>query len=262
MEEEAVDFVKLPASMQTCLRLPVQLQPDATPLMERRSTAETAAIFNELIAQLQDASEELDIHKRPSITEGTQADAHHHRNQDSVSQENHVTHTNHTSVVPDPVMCDRDVAGSDAHETASPTHHTDSPELQNDKKSKGLIKQITSPFRLRRRTSLDTSSEDSGTYPRPLKRKMSLPEAVIHSTIPRSLGDGRSLSSDLVPPSVGSSVTSLDGLYSHYQRSSVMGGGLSEPVTSALRVMVTLSTNKECLPTLISYICLPKCVSR
>ena len=258
-----MDFVKLPASMQTCLRLPVQLQPDASPLMERRSTAETAAIFNELIAQLQGASEELEL---PSHTGGSQTNGYHHRNKDNVSPENDVAKTSPAGVLPDPVMCDGDDTGSDAHETVDTAGPARQREIQNDKKTKGSklgvgIKRITSPFRLRRRTSLDTSSEDSESYRSPLKRKMSLPEAVIQSALPRSLSGGRSLSSDLVPPSASSSVTSLDGLYVHYQRSGVEGG-MSEPVTSALRVMVTLSTNKECLPTLISYICLPKCVSR
>lgn len=35
-----------------------------------------------------------------------------------------------------------------------------------------------------------------------------------------------------------------------------------DPVTKSLELMVTLSSNKECLSTLVSYICMPKCESR
>ena len=35
-----------------------------------------------------------------------------------------------------------------------------------------------------------------------------------------------------------------------------------DPVTNSLEQMVTLSRNKECLSTLVSYICMPKCESR
>lgn len=46
------------------------------------------------------------------------------------------------------------------------------------------------------------------------------------------------------------------------QSSTSQAEGVSEPVFAALKLLVLLSGNKECLSTLVSYMCLPKCVSR
>ena len=40
------------------------------------------------------------------------------------------------------------------------------------------------------------------------------------------------------------------------------GSRQGDPVTNSLDLMVTLSRNKECLSTLVSYVCMPKCESR
>lgn len=41
-----------------------------------------------------------------------------------------------------------------------------------------------------------------------------------------------------------------------------VGSRQGDPVTNSLDLMVTLSRNKECLSTLVSYVCMPKCETR
>lgn len=221
--EKAEDFVKLPKTMQNCLRHSVDLQPDTSPLVQKRSMAETNAIFNELIEQLQDASEELEPVKDGG---GSRVDAAQLRNQSDAPPEGHMN-GNLTSAPPEgQVTSDKNIAGAE----------------------------ISFPPRLQRRTSLDFNAHQQG----PVKRKMSLPEVVIPSSIPSSLRGGSS--NDLIAASTSSSAVSLED--SRYQRMNVVEGGKSGPVIGALKVMVSLSTNKECLPHLLSYVCLPKCVTR
>lgn len=222
--EKAEDIVKLPKTMQNCLRHSVDLQPDTSPLVQKRSMAETNAIFNELIEQLQNASEELE-----PVRDGgeSRVDAAQLRNQSDAPPEDRMN-GNLTNAPPEGQgTSDKNIPGAE----------------------------MSFPPRLQRRTSLDCNPQQQG----PVKRKMSLPEAVIpSSSIPSSLRGGSS--NDLVAASASSSAMSLED--SRYQRMNVVEGGKLGPVVGALKVMVSLSTNKECLPSLISYVCLPKCVTR
>ena len=218
--------------MQNCVRHSVPLQPDTSPLVQKRTMAETNAIFNELIEQLQNASEELE----PLSPGGgnhvhgaqlkNQSDAPPD-NQSDAPPDNHMN-GNHTSAPPEgQVTCDTNVTSKPGTE-------------------------ISSPAKLQRRTSLDSDPQHQG----PVKRKMSLPE--VQSSIPSYLRG--SSSNDLIAASTSSSAMSLEDV--RYQRINVVEGGQSGPVVGALKVMVSLSTNKECQPNLISYVCLPKCVTR
>ena len=222
--EKAEDIVKLPKTMQNCLRHSVDLQPDTSPLVQKRSMAETNAIFNELIEQLQNASEELEPVRDGG---GSRVDAAQLRNQSDAPPEDRMN-GNLTNAPPEGQgTSDKNIPGAE----------------------------MSFPPRLQRRTSLDCNPHQQG----PVKRKMSLPEAVIpSSSIPSSLRGGSS--NDLVAASASSSAMSLED--SRYQRMNVVEGGKLGPVVGALKVMVSLSTNKECLPSLISYVCLPKCVTR
>ena len=117
-------------------------------------------------------------------------------------------------------------------------------------------------------------------------RKRSLPE--IHtnsasSTPATTPTFQRTSSSDDVPlPHGESSVTSFDNQTNQLskQQSPLLSpppltqapptapptGRVSSPqgntVTNSLERMITLSRNTECLPTLVSYICMPKCEAR
>ena len=202
--------------------------------------AETNAIFNELIEQLQNASEELEplspgggnhvhgaqLKNQSDAPPDNQSDAPPN-NQSDAPPDNHMN-GNHTSAPPKgQVTCDTNVTSKPGTE-------------------------ISSPAKLQRRTSLDSDPHHQG----PVKRKMSLPE--VQSSIPSYLRG--SSSNDLIAASTSSSAMSLEDV--RYQRINVVEGGQSGPVVGALKVMVSLSTNKECQPNLISYVCLPKCVTR
>ena len=195
--------------MQNSVCHSVPLQPDTSPLVQKRTMAETNAIFNELIEQLQNASEELEP---LSSRGGNHVHGAQLKNHSDAPPDNHVN-GNHTSAPPEEISF--------------------SPKLQ-------------------RRTSLDSDPHHQG----PVKRKMSLPE--VQSSIPSYLRG--SSSNDLIAGSTSSSAMSLEDV--GYQRMNVVEGGQSGPVVGALKVMVSLSTNKECQPNLISYVCLPKCVTR
>ena len=113
------------------------------------------------------------------------------------------------------------------------------------------------------------------------KRKMSLPNIDVgassssSSSPPRPRGvllSGGASSIELASHTT-SNTSSLEALYSQFTSQHATSQtqtllrrlpepALLEPVTNALKIMVTLSSNKECLPTLISYLCLPKCVQR
>ena len=54
------------------------------------------------------------------------------------------------------------------------------------------------------------------------------------------------------PSESSAALVSLDGEESE----------MAEPLTKALKLMVWLSRNKECLGTLVPYICLPKFMSK
>lgn len=210
--------------MQNCVRHSVPLQPDTSPLVQKRTMAETNAIFNELIEQLQNASEELEP---LSSGGGNHVHGAQLKNQSDAPPDNHVN-GNHTSAPPEEqVTCDKNVTSKPGAE-------------------------ISFTPKLQRRTSLDSDPHHQG----PVKRKMSLPE--VQSSIPSYLRG--SSSNDLIAGSTSSSAMSLEDV--RYQRMNVVEGGQSGPVVGALKVMVSLSTNKECQPNLISYICLPKCVTR
>ena len=113
-------------------------------------------------------------------------------------------------------------------------------------------------------------------------RKRSLPE--IHtnsasSTPATTPTFQRTSSTDNVPlPHGEPSVTSFDNQTNQSSKLSPLlsppltqasppttgrvGSRSSDPVTNSLELMVTLSRNKECLSTLVSYICMPKCEAR
>ncbi len=104
---------------------------------------------------------------------------------------------------------------------------------------------------------------ENGQEIRNRRRKLSLPESGVNRVFSRSSSGGSGSEFDAT-----SSCASMDALYMSHSGSMTLtyqngtGAATSDPVANALRVMVTLSSNKECLSTLVSYICLPKCISK
>ncbi len=125
---------------------------------------------------------------------------------------------------------------------------------------------ISLPFK-HQSGSFDTGSKpdvrENGQEIRHRRRKLSVPEAGVHRVFSRTSSGG---SASEFGPTL--SCASAEELYLSHSRSAVLkshngtGSLLSDPISNSLRLMVTLSSNKECLSTLVSYICLPKCMSR
>ena len=163
-----------------------------------------------------------------------------------------------------------------------------SPEPHSTKKPSGSKRRFKSQFKLRL-GSIGNKSDLKARKSKEramLKRKMSLPDVHINATtVHKPLSHGVSTDHALTSATPDSSMTSLDTLLLQQYRSKESAGGIprspqrvpvnpvnsvnshkgrgrSDPVANALKLMVTLSSNKECHSTLISYICLPKCVSR
>ena len=204
--------LRVSESLRNQLRLSKQLQPDSSPLMEKRTREETEAIFDNIIGQMNEACEKL-------------------------GSPTSVQHSSQTSASPEEMAEDQVDSGATGAQMSPEPHPR---KLHGPK--------LSLPFKLHSNHKNDFKND---------KRKMSLPDVGVHRIIPRSI-------SDIAP---GSSWTSLDILCGQPpSHSSTMTRAsdvsLSEPVANALKNMVSLSTNKECLPTLISYICLPKCISR
>ena len=157
-----------------------------------------------------------------------------------------------------------------------------SPEPHSTKKPHGSKRSFKSQFKLRI-GSIGSKSDLKAKRSKEkamMKRKMSLPDVHINATVHKPPIDGISPGRVLTSITPTSSTMSLDALLLQQYcskeptRSSPIpvnavnsvnsrkSRGRSDPVANALKNMVTLSSNKECHSTLISYICLPKCASR
>ena len=102
----------------------------------------------------------------------------------------------------------------------------------------------------------------------PQRRKMSVPDGK-YSPVPQIQA---SSSPDSVPHSMASGQINFDLLH-HLSalpdkpRLTVSGGDVVaasdlEPATKALKLMICVSRNKECLSTMVSYLCLPKFMNK
>ena len=162
-----------------------------------------------------------------------------------------------------------------------------SPEPHSTKKPRGSKRSFKSQFKLRI-GSIGSKSDLKAKRSKEkamMKRKMSLPDVHINATVHKPPLDEISPGRILTSTTPTSSTMSLDTLLLQQYCSKEPTGsspispqripvnavnsvnsrknrGRSDPVANALKNMVTLSSNKECHSTLISYICLPKCASR
>ena len=236
--------------------------------MRPRSKEETEAIFDEILVQINEGMDELEA--RGDFNDGRD------RACASVSPEGEGQNGIVFSVM----------NGTTSEQERIESEEVASLEPQSTRKSRGS-KRFKSPFKSRQAFGNKSDSKARKLKEKQvLQRKMSLPDVHINMTAHKPLTRG--ISTDIVPTTTpSSSMASLDTLqlihqYHSYkepargisvspQRAPVnpdnfvnshAGRGRSDPVANALRLMVTLSSNKECHHTLISYICLPKCVSR
>lgn len=138
-----------------------------------------------------------------------------------------------------------------------------SPETSKSRRfARGL--KLVLPFKRQSGTFDGTSGSkpdvrENGHEIRNRRRKLSFPEVGVHRVFSRT-SSGVSIGDYGTAPSVETFYSSHSGSTAlAYQNGS---GPPPDPVAISLRVMVCLSSNRECLPTLISYICLPRCISK
>ena len=105
------------------------------------------------------------------------------------------------------------------------------------------VKRISSPLAKMRRKSVSGKAEKKEERDR-LKEKLGVFKR--QTTMPEIPIDRSKISAS----PIAQELVALDPLPSY------------EPVNTALKLMVSLSSNKECTATLISYICLPKCEAK
>lgn len=230
------------------LQQPYVIPMDSNPLRDRMSAAETEAIFDEILTQLNDASNDLEhfdgghisrargAEKRMSgevvnqeVGEGANRDSTGGANRDS---------TEGTIL--------------EAGEEETPDTDPQGSVILRSPKHRAVQANADSPNKPR--SSSVTVIRKSAT-PESHTRKMSLPEG-----LPPLLGAS---SSDTIPASTSSSSMSLDILRNlstlpGRPHPSANGGSELDPTTKALKLIVCMSRNKECLTTLVSYLCLPK----
>ena len=209
---------------------------DGNPLGGRRSAAETEAIFDEILSQLNDASHDLENFDGGHISRARGPEKRmsgEGANRDSTEGANLVGG-------------EEEIPGTDPQE----------PVILRSPKHKEV--QVNADTLNKPRSSSVTVMGKSAT-PEGQTRKMSLPEG-----LPPLLGAS---SSDTIPASTSSSSMSLDILRN---LSTLPGrphppadaGTELDPTTKALKLMVCMSRNRECLTTLVSYLCLPKFMSQ
>lgn len=291
--------VAVPDQLRTKLRLPHHLSADSTPLMDRRSKEETVAIFDELLSQMEDTAHTFypdDLNQASSSVE-TEIQNRNEAGDEFCSDSNVVEPGSggrrdgervavmkrrvQSNDAPKGIVRPSSSASvnkedeSDAHPPRAASVETDLvfATLPKKKKKRGKwqgIKRIGSPLFRPRHKSFNHATPTSGQPPSNVHKLVTHPSPsvpIIPSTTPSQLAvDSRSSRSSL------QNVTSLVDQVTREERKvgvamGVVGGkrrGSSprDECLNALKVMTTLSSNQECLGSLISYICLPKCVTK
>lgn len=291
----------LPDQLRTKLRHPHPLSADSTPLMERRSKEETVAIFDELLSQMQDATQtfypedrnQTDGSMEPEVQDQNEAEDEFCSDYVVIDQESDSGRRRDGEKF---TVTKRRVQSNDApqgivrpsssasvnKEEESEVHPPRAASVETDlvfatlpkKKKRGKwagIKRIGSPlFRTRRKSFNHTTAPPTNsnmhvavTHPSP-----SVP--IMPAGPPSQLAvDSRSSNNSR---SSLQNVTSLVDQFTREEKKVGVamdvavgkrrGSSPRDECLNALKVMATLSSNQECLSSLISYICLPKCVSK
>ena len=274
--------------------------PQTTPLSQRRTKEETAAIFDDFLSQMEQATQSLHQNQTPLES----------RSNDSLDPDQNENETEEPSEMEartQVAVTKRRVQSSDVPQRdgirrpsssasfnkgegppAEPPPRAASVEadmvfatLPKKKKKGRKWSRISSPlFKSRRRKSLQhatpTSSQVTSSHTSVTRPSPSVP-------LPPTKGKEASRSSPVSnsPRTTVQSVRTLVTRPSEEEEMGRDGRGLDSSGSSgrglmgsrvrkrkrdeclnALKVMTTLSSNKECLSSLVSYICLPKCVSK
>lgn len=289
----------LPDELRTKLRLPHHLSADSTPLMERRSKEETVAIFDDLLSQMQDATETIypdnenqtnggSMELGPQNQDGTQAESHFDSGLEpesvkDVEQRTVSKRRVQSSDTPKGLVRPSSSASMnkeekpDAHLPRAASVETEMVFATLPKKKRRKwsgIKRIGSPlFRTRRKSFNATPT--SGRPPINAHVPVTHPSPSVPimpaSAPPTQLAvDSRSRDSSssqtmtrLVEQFTGEGEEKKVGVVKKGVATvRRRGSSPHDECLNALKVMTTLSSNQECLASLISYICLPKCVTK
>lgn len=270
------------------------LSADSTPLMNRRSKDETVAIFDELLSQMEGITQTFyptHQHQEPECDSGGTEPRHWNQNgPDTESRSNsgvepdfeerrgavakrrvQSSDTPKGLIRPSSSASVKKGAGPEDHLPRAASVETEMVFATLPKKKKKSrwsgFRKIGSPlFRPQRKsftgaaTPLSSSSNHahvSVTHPSP-----SVPLAATATPPSQLAHDSRSQES---------SSASMTGLVDQFLGERGVAGGAGrkrrgssprDDCLNALKVMTTLSSNQESLSSLISYICLPKCVTK
>lgn len=202
-----------------------QRPPHLNTKLPKLSTEETHAIFEDIITDMQTFSDNIDSPLSSPHTPHTPLTPN--------------AHFSHTPETKSEVTESRDK--TEAAEPPKMLEISETDTMKKKKKKMSAVKRISSPLTKVRRKSVSGKTEEKEKLKEKLgmmKRQVTMPEIPLDN------------SSKISTNAVALGLVALDPLPS------------CEPVNTALKLMVTLSSNKECTATLISYICLPKCEAK
>lgn len=267
--------------------------------MERRTKEETVAIFDELLSQMVGATNA--VVPNDQIQNQTQEDSHSNSMEDQNQNETRVESGSQAGMERDSSdrrsgervsISKRRVKSSDvpkSHDLIRPSSsaslnkgeepdmHSRPPRaasvetelvfatLPKKKKVRGkwsVIKRISSPLSRSRRKSFNTPPTNHTPSTAHLSVTPSVPITIVADKEPTKQSSPEDAPRVAIP-SMKSLVSQFIGEgpkvgVARKRRASVP----IDECLNALKVMTTLSSNKECLSSLISYICLPKCVTK
>ena len=204
------------------------------PHLPKLSKEETESVFDEIITGIRTFSEEVEspfpspLTPHTPITPGTPLTTHSEV-KDQTPGTPEVNHQLHD------VTEDK---GQDGTEEPPKTLDISDTGTLKKKGKLSAVKRIGSPLTKARRKSVSNKQESKLKFGA-FKRKGSMPD------IPAK------------PYEPSTSPVAMETIYHTLKQSDQVTS--CEPMNTALKLMVTLSSNKECTSTLISYICLPKC---
>lgn len=219
---------------------------DTSPVfVPRRSKEETIAILDGIISDINTFSDELDS---PLPSPKT-------------------PHTPLTTTAPTTDIKDQLLASGlkESELSTTPPKSTESPGTLKKKKFTSGIRRIGSPLLRGRMKSTSSKGEEKKEVKlrqkreANLKRKISLPD-INRLNTKGSYGarTKRNTSQSPIMDAQSDQLTTPQDVNTSLTLQLEDPFTSCEPVNTALKLMVTLSSNKECTATLISYICLPK----
>ncbi len=237
-------FYPYPQSPSPTERPPVrraQRPPHLNTRLPKLSTEETHAIFEDIITDMRTFSDNIDSPLSSPHTPHTPLTPNAHTPHTPLTPNAHFSHMPETkSEVTESKDPPTNGTKTETVEPPKMLELSDTDTMKKKKKKMSAVKRISSPLTKVRRKSVSGKAEEKEK----LKEKLSMMKRQV--TMPEIPLDRAKISGN----AVALGLVALDPLPS------------CEPVNTALKLMVTLSSNKECTATLISYICLPKCEAK